>query len=272
LLHLRLHQGGPGAGPSARLEVHELPHEIARRPAGDARYRSQPPQVRAVAVGAGNAAVRRVRHQHTAFREAADRDVDGKVRLGVAHLKLFQIVRHLDDAIAQRLGAAVRIFRVYQAGDDRLRDSFGLDNLEDRSEFQRRKISGRRLDLLIGDRLADLCHVVDGLPLRSRKHAGAAFEVGHLLHDVGCRQAGDGRIFRSAGPLGAMAGPARPHLGLPSVQHDVRQGRVMIWVPVRREKQIARMLHRKRLRTVRDVVGILVGRLAREIGIPEGGP
>ena len=60
----------------------------------------------------------------------------------------------------------------------------------------------------------------------------AALEVGHLLYDVGCRQAGKACIFRAACPFSTMTGTASANVWLSATRNNLRHGRMLLRMPV----------------------------------------
>src|SRR3954454_12370213 len=87
---------GPEPAPPAPLHVDELADLVARRAAGDARHRSEPPQVVAVAEGAPDrAAAAAGRDQRFAAVDRTGGHIRDEPRTGVA--------RHFDDPRADGL-------------------------------------------------------------------------------------------------------------------------------------------------------------------------
>jgi hypothetical protein len=112
-----------------------------------------------------------------AARDAAIRHIGDEARAGIAIEDDFLVLRHLDDAVAQRLAAAVGMDQALVArADVGSRDSVSLDDANPRRRLDRGKIVGRLLDLGIRD---DLCHGYHGrtelavarLPIQSRSIA-----------------------------------------------------------------------------------------------------
>ena len=119
--------------------------------------------------------------------------------------------------------------------------------------FSAGKIGGGGLHLGIGGGLGDRDHRQDRTFLRARELAGAAFEVGHLLGDIGGGKTGKACILRTAGPFGAMTGAAGPHIRPPTARDDVRHRSMIARMPVRHEEEIAFLRDRKAGGTVRNV-------------------
>src|SRR5262249_43803831 len=76
---------------------------------------------------------------------------------------------------------------------------------------------------------------------REGRTTRAALVVGHLLDDVALRQPCKVRVFRTAGPGGAVTKSACKHTGFAAVRDDVRQCAVVAGVPNRRNETITQL-------------------------------
>src|SRR5271165_101104 len=105
------------------LKVIELPDDAARRPSRDARYGAKSPEIGPMAYSApGGFAVAAGGDQPLTLRDAADRHIRYEFGSGISGFELFQILWHLDDALANRLFIAVIDGGKEPTGDIGLRD------------------------------------------------------------------------------------------------------------------------------------------------------
>src|SRR5205814_7806543 len=89
------------------LDANELPRDVDGLKAGDARHFAQTHQRVAVANRALDRLARAAGlHERRAFRDAARRHVRDKAGMRIAHRRPVDVRRYLDDAAADRLGAA----------------------------------------------------------------------------------------------------------------------------------------------------------------------
>src|SRR5262249_7586806 len=150
----------------AVLHVPELANDVVGMAARDSGHIAQALQRAAVADAARyRLAVARAR-QVLAPGDAALRHVGDEAGHGIAVDNDLLVFRHFDDAIAQRLAAAVRMKKPLVAlADVGFGHGVGLDQADPGPRLERSKIVGGVLDLSIGD---DLGH---------RHHGGAEFAV-----------------------------------------------------------------------------------------------
>ena len=170
------HQFDPRALAVAGLHVVELAEHVGGRTAGDARHLAEALQRRAVADGAVDGLAVAAGHQCRAFDDAADRNVIDEAGFRIAQVRAHRVHRQNDDAIADRLGAAVRRDEAHAArADEALRHGLGLNHLvEAGGRLQRREIIRGRFHLLIRKQLGIYDHrvgadalalaVLEGLP------------------------------------------------------------------------------------------------------------
>ena len=167
---------------------------------------------------------------------AAGRHVCDEVRSRVTHLKALQVRRNLDDATVDRLSLSARQRRQKPPGDTGLGHCGSFHHLDHRPRLQPGKISRRLFDLGIGNALRCLDHKLRWDSLRDRSLPRATFEVGHLLHDVLCRKAGNTGIFRPARSIRSVAYAARHYVRLAAMSDDIRQRRVVRRMPIECEE------------------------------------
>ena len=129
-----------------------------------------------------------------------------------------KIFGHLDDALAERLGAVVGR-HVHRPGDARLRHVLRFDDANPFLVRERAEVRRRGLDLVVGRGLRVLDHRVGRAHPRLGALAIAVLEVGHLLNDVRGRQSRERRVLGTALAVDEMAEPARAHLRPAAVRH-----------------------------------------------------
>src|SRR5262245_16521438 len=167
-----------------RLKSLELAHDVARWAARDARDRPQSLEIGAMTDSALNGlAPTSTGRERLALLDRAGRDIGDEARPRVATHEAFQIFRHLDDTLTDRLPTARARGRQMPAGDVGSRDGVGFDHLDDRSRLQGRKIRRGGLDLRIGGRFRERNHQIDVAPWH-RRLSGSALELAHLLRNV----------------------------------------------------------------------------------------
>src|SRR5262249_61655119 len=71
--------------------------------------------------------------------------------------------------------------------------------------------------------------------------ARATLIIRHLLNNVALRQAGEVRVFGTAGPVGTMTVAAREDVGLAATGNDIGQGPVVARMPDRRDEPIPQL-------------------------------
>ncbi len=143
------------------------------------------------------------------------------------------VLGDLDDAVADRLGAAVRMDEAPggHAGVG-LRHGVGLDHPDPRRRLERGEIFGRFPDLGIADDLEHRDH-------RTAVLAVAGLPVVHRANEVVDRQAGHVGGFVVAGAGRQMAGAAGAHLRvLVAVLDDLRHLRMHLRTPDRNVVEI----------------------------------
>ena len=210
--------------------------------------------------------------QSFSFGNASERHVGGKLRPRVTKLELHHVVRHLDNAPPERLGAALRCLREEQSRDVSFRDGVAFNDLDNAFGLHRRKIRRRGLHLGVGQAFGRRRHEDGSDSLRSGKLPCTAFEVGNLLNKIGGGQTGQDSIFRTTGPLRAVTGTAGTHVRFAAGRDDVGHRRMSFRVPVRRKEKIARLLPTDGGRTARQVLRHIVGGRGIESGRPRVGP
>src|SRR5437588_941272 len=103
------HQRHRVAGARAVLHVVELAHDIERVTVGDRRHRAEAAQAWAVTDGAGDGlAAAAGGGEFLALLDRARRDVVDEAGLRVARMRTFEVLRHRDDTLADRLHAGRR--------------------------------------------------------------------------------------------------------------------------------------------------------------------
>src|SRR5215510_10458330 len=111
----------------AVLDVVKLAHDVGRRASADVRNVAAAVQVRVVAA---HAWLRPASDERPALLQAALRHISGERRARIAILRTLEILRHFDDALADRFAAAVGRFSQHATGDEGLRHAIGLDDLD----------------------------------------------------------------------------------------------------------------------------------------------
>src|SRR3954464_7965034 len=97
------------------LELIELANDVGWRAPRDWREGAEAFQPRPVAEIAGHGRSRSAFRECLSLHQAAHRHIGREGGSRVAKFELIDIVRHLDDAPAERLGAALRTLHVKQA-------------------------------------------------------------------------------------------------------------------------------------------------------------
>src|SRR5262249_59196831 len=228
LFHHLLHQRRRVADPLAVLHAPQLAHDVVRMQAGYARHVAETLIALSVADPAGQRLAAALGDQGLALGDAALRHVGDKARAGIAVEHDVLVLGDLDDAVADRLAAAVGMGEPLVAlADECLRDSVGLHHADPLAWLERREVLGRRLDLLVADRLGHGDHRAGAL-------AVAALVVGHLADEVVDRQAGDvgGLVVPGAGRQVARRAGAYL-LVLVAVRYHLRHRRLPGRGPVR---------------------------------------
>src|SRR5260221_2755813 len=224
----RFHQLREGAGAIAVLHVVQLANDVDRRASGDARQLAQSLERWAVADRAGNGLPRAsARHQRLAFREAADRHVGDEAGMGIAAVRSRGVLRQYDDAVADRLGAAVGRGKAHgPRAHVGFRHGGGLDHLRPHARLQRGEIFAGGAHVGVRNRLGDLDHRVrpDALP-------ASVPELGHLAHEIRdgeAREAGGFGVAVSRRKMAEGAGARRFSPG----GDDLRHRRMLVGKPV----------------------------------------
>src|SRR5205085_2818608 len=157
----------------------------------DRRHRAEAAQARTVADGAGNGlAAAAGGGEFLALLARARRDVVDEAGLRVARMRTFEVLRHRDDTLADRLRAGGR------AGADEPHGALADEGLRDRVGFLHRHVALQRLDLR--EVVGGFFHVLFRHAARDRDHnwrarskTAAVLEFLELTDDVVRRQAGD---------------------------------------------------------------------------------
>ena len=107
--------------------------------------------------------------QRLAFGEAAGRHVGDERRVRVAVLDAFEVLRDFDDAVADRLGAAVGMLQAPAALEERTRHGVGFDHLGPAQHRQRGEVGDRGAHFVVGQTLGDVDHGQRRLCLCARR-------------------------------------------------------------------------------------------------------
>ena len=172
------------------------------------------------------------------------RHVRDVARVSVAHLEtLLAVLRHLDDAVADRLLPGLRSleFEVHVAGDLRLRHHADFLDLDPAlRDGQRGEIFSGGFDLL-GSRLSrESGHGVDVGLAWIRAPSQAVLEIFHLLSEVGNGKTCRRRVLGATATIREMAEAARAH-GLTTLADDVRHWAVILRMPIRSRRDAAQL-------------------------------
>ena len=147
----------------------------------------------------------------------------------VAMLDAFEVLRDLDDAVADRLGAAVGMLQPPPALEERTRHDVGFDHLGPAEHRQRGEIGDRGAHFVGGQTLGDVDH-----GQRRRAFARTAAEVVELARQIRRGGAGQTRVLRMAAPGREMAADAGAHRRAVAVLDNRRHLRMLVRKPVRR--------------------------------------
>ena len=135
---------------------------------------------------------------------------------GVAALGAEIVLWQLDDAVADRLGAAVLLGEAHRAiAEIGLRHGVGLDHLVPHRRLELGEILGGDLVVFFGEALGDRNHRGGAGAL-----ARAVGELGELAHEVADGKAGDARRLRVAGAAREVAEDAGARIGLLAAMGD----------------------------------------------------
>ncbi len=177
--------------------------------------------------------------------DAAGRHVGDETGSGVAHFGPFQVLRHLDDAMADRLGRAGLRGNQHPAGDMRFWDGVGFDDPDPRLRSQCGKVFRSRLQVGVTDGLRDRDHQIHRQARRLRTLSCAASEIYHLLNDVFGRKARETGVLRTAQSVRQMAVSAREHTRFRAVPHHFGHRRMVVGVPIGHGEEIANLRQRE---------------------------
>ena len=141
-----LHQRTSSSSPRAMFEVIELANDITRRAARDAGYRPQALKAGPVANAAWHRlAATAVGGERLTFLNAAWRHIRSETCASIPAYKLFQVIRHFDDALPDRLRFSCLNGSQMETGNIGLGDGAGFHDAHNRSGFYGRKVCRRRL-------------------------------------------------------------------------------------------------------------------------------
>ena len=216
----------------ALLDVPQLPHDVARRPARDRRHRAEAVQVQPVTRAARRRLAPAARDERGAPFQASRRNVGDEAGPRVAKLEPLHVLGRFDDPVADRFG--------FGAGSGR-------------NTLPARRVRGTVADSrtvihrvhFIDEKYVAACLISSSVMSVAASIICAVFalrgsalarrprlEVHQLLHDVGVGLSGDGRVLGTALAVRHVAHRAAAHVRLAAVDDDGGHGRMVVGKPV----------------------------------------